>query len=433
MLHRILLIAKRDYVAVVFQKAFLIGLVVLPLLLGGGFVGLALLRVQQGPGEKQVVVIDHTRTAAGFVIETARQRSAAERDKASAQLVVPRYAFEELPLDESNPGGQRLALSDRVRKGELFAFIDIGPGVLHGEAGRVDFYTNAGNMGASLPWLHDVINSGLRKARLAQLGVDPSHFDEVLRDVPVVPMSLASKDEKTGKIRQGRNRNLVEGAVPAVLMIMLTMIAMMGAAPMLSAVAEDKLQRVYEMLLASVTPFEIITGKVVASVGCSLTSSAFYVIGGLLALQGLAMIGAAPVELLPWFFVYVICQVTMLSAVGAAAGSACSAPRDAQQLTPLLIFPLMLPLFLLVPLVDQPNGYLATALSFFPPFTPAVMMLRQGLPGGVPGWEPWVGLMGMLVWTVVVTWAAARIFRVGILLQGQPPRLAEMLRWAARG
>jgi ABC-2 type transport system permease protein len=433
MLHRILLIAKRDYVAVVFQKAFLIGLVVLPLLFGGGFVGLALLRVQQGAGDKQVVVIDHTRAAASFVIGTARQRSAVERDKASAQLVVPRYTFEDLPPDDSDPGGQRLALSNRVRRGELFAFIDIGLGVLHGEAGRVDVYTNAGNTGTFLPWLREVINSGLRKARLTQLGVDPSRFDEVLREVPVVPMNLASRDEKTGEIHDGRNKNLVEGAVPAVLMILLTMIAMMGAAPMLSAVAEDKLQRVYEMLLASVTPFELITGKVIASVGCSLTSSAFYVTGGLLALQGMAMIGVAPLELLPWFFVYVICQVTMLSALGAAVGSACSAPRDAQQLTPLLIFPMMLPMFLVVPLVDQPNGYLATALSFFPPFTPAVMMLRQAMPGGVPGWEPWVGLAGMLVWTVVVTWAAGRIFRVGILLQGQPPRLGEMLRWAARG
>jgi hypothetical protein len=126
MLHRILLIAKRDYLAVVLQKAFLIGLVVLPLLLGGGFVGLALLRVQQGAGDKRVVILDHTGAAARFVIETAQQKSAAERDKASAQLVVPRYAFEDLPPDDSDPGGQRLTLSDRVRRGELFAFIDIG-------------------------------------------------------------------------------------------------------------------------------------------------------------------------------------------------------------------------------------------------------------------------------------------------------------------
>jgi ABC-2 type transport system permease protein len=123
----------------------------------------------------------------------------------------------------------------------------------------------------------------------------------------------------------------------------------------------------------------------------------------------------------------------MLSAFGAALGAACSAPRDAQQLTPFMMAPVIIPLFLIVPLAQQPNGVFATVVSLIPPFTPLVMMMRQAMPGGVPAWQPWVGLVGVLSCALLVTWAAARIFRVGILLQGKPPRLADMVRWAARG
>jgi ABC-2 type transport system permease protein len=52
------------------------------------------------------------------------------------------------------------------------------------------------------------------------------------------------------------------------------------------------------------------------------------------------------------------------------------------------------------------------------------------MPVGVPVWQPWVGLAGILLWTVGGTWVAARIFRVGILMQGQPPKLSEIIRWA---
>jgi ABC-2 type transport system permease protein len=61
------------------------------------------------------------------------------------------------------------------------------------------------------------------------------------------------------------------------------------------------------------------------------------------------------------------------------------------------------------------------------------MMMRQSLPGGVPAWQPLLGLLGIGLWTVGVAWGAARIFRVGILMQGKTPTLPEMLRWAVRG
>jgi ABC-2 type transport system permease protein len=72
-------------------------------------------------------------------------------------------------------------------------------------------------------------------------------------------------------------------------------------------------------------------------------------------------------------------------------------------------------------------------MSLIPPFTPVLMLLRQAMPGGVPAWQPWVGLAGALAFAVVTVWAASRIFRVAILLQGKPPKLAEMARWAMKG
>ena len=61
------------------------------------------------------------------------------------------------------------------------------------------------------------------------------------------------------------------------------------------------------------------------------------------------------------------------------------------------------------------------------------MILRQAMPGGVPAWQPWVGLAGVAVWTLLIDLGrGAAVFRIGILLQGQTPKLAELLRWVVR-
>jgi ABC-2 type transport system permease protein len=436
MLHRILLIAKRDYMAVVMTKAFLIGLVVLPLMMGSGFFGLALMRVTQGNSAKRVAIIDHTGIAAGAIIRAAERKIAYEKaDNAAPQLTGNNYTFEEIKVDESGLPALRLALSDRVRNHGLFAFIEVDGNALDplqasdSARGKVRFYADSGNMGAAQGWLMDAVEKGLLRARLERDGVDERRFDPV----PMESMSLISRDAKTGAIRGGHKNSPVEAAVPIVLMILMMMMTLLGAASMLSVVAEDKMQRVFEMLLASATPFELMAGKILASVGTSLTSSVFYITGGLLVMSGMSVIGLARFDLLPWFFVYIICQVTMLSALGAALGSACSVPRDAQQLTPLVILPIMAPIILIAPLIQEPNGIFTTAVSFFPPFTPAVMMMRQAMPGGVPAWQPWIGLAGVVLWALALTWAAARVFRVGLLMQGQTPRLPELVRWVVRG
>jgi ABC-2 type transport system permease protein len=90
-------------------------------------------------------------------------------------------------------------------------------------------------------------------------------------------------------------------------------------------------------------------------------------------------------------------------------------------------------LFLLAPILQAPNGAVSTVMSFLPPFTPLIMLMRQAMPAGVPAWQPWVSLAGVIAWTVFTTWAAARIFRIGILAQGKTAKISEMARWAIKG
>jgi ABC-2 type transport system permease protein len=338
---------------------------------------------------------------------------------------------------EANEAAQLLALSNRIRSGDLFLVLDISADTLKPPDAKkkelVHYYTNS-SLNQIGVWLPAAVNDGLRRVRLAQLGVDPARIPEAMRDVDVVSMNLVTADPVTGKIVPGEKRNIVQaGAVSFFLVFLLVMVVIIGSMPNLSAVAEDKTQRVFEMLLVSASSFELMMGKVVAALGASLTTSALYIIGGLMVLAGLASFGLAPLALLPWFFVYLIADVIILSALGVALGSSVSGTQDAQQLGFILILPIMIPMFMLSPVMQQPNGPLAVAMSFIPPFTPVLMLLRQSLPGGVPWWQPWLGLVGVALFALATVWAAARIFRIGILSQGKTPKLSELAQWVVRG
>jgi ABC-2 type transport system permease protein len=440
-----LLVAKRDYLASIRSKPFLFGLIVFPIVFGGSFIGIALMKAKPDIQERRIAIVDRTGVAAAPVIDAAAEKNTEGLfDKVTGRQLTPRYVFETLVPDDANPNAQRLALSGRVRRRELFAFLEIGRDALHPpkiadsakapESSHAGFYSNAGGIDQARSWIADAVNSGLRRARLEQLGVDRSRFADVLAYTNVQTMALVSRDEKTGSIGAPRKQNEVEAfVVPFVLVMLLVMIVLSSAGSMLGAVAEDKMQRVYEMLLASATPFQLIMGKVVAATGLSLTSSTLYVVGGLFVLQAMALMGMAPLGLLPWFVVYLVAEMMVVSGLAAALGAACATPSDAQHLALPLFAPVLIPMFVMMPVMQQPNSGFATVLSLFPPFTPVLMMMRQALPGGVPAWQPWVGLLGTIAWTVGAAWAAARIFRVGILMQGKTPSFSDLIRWAVRG
>ena len=443
--NRIVLIAKRDYLAAIKSKPFLFGLILTPVLAGSGFIGMAVMKAKPEIADRHIAVVDRTGITTPALADAVAVKNLRDIfDKTTGKQTQPRCLIEAVAPDDADPTAQRLVLSDRVRRHEIFAFLEIGRDALHAPPGanpeklaasfRVDYYSNAGAIDDTRSWLSGPVNDALRSTRLAQLGIDRARFSEVLAPAAMQSMSLLARDPKTGRLEEAHKKGELEGfIVPFGMMMLLAMMVIMSSAPMLGAVAEDKQQRVFEMLLGSATPFELMMGKMFSAVALTMTSSVLYLGAALFVLQSMAMMGMAPFNVLPWFFLYMIADVLVVSSLAIAVGSACASPNDAQHLAMLVMAPSLVPLFLLAPIIQAPNGPIATAMSFFPPFTPLIMLLRQAMPGGVPVWQPWLALVGVIAWTLFAAWAAARIFRIGILVQGKSARISEMARWALKG
>ena len=90
-------------------------------------------------------------------------------------------------------------------------------------------------------------------------------------------------------------------------------------------------------------------------------------------------------------------------------------------------------MFMMTSVIREPNSAVVRGFSFFPFATPTLMIARQATPPGLPWWEPVLGAVLVLATTVLCVWAAGRIFRVGILMQGKGARIGEIFKWVFRG
>jgi ABC-2 type transport system permease protein len=198
---------------------------------------------------------------------------------------------------------------------------------------------------------------------------------------------------------------------------------------LLRSVIEERTNRVIEVLVSSVTPFELMLGKILGLGAVGLTLLASWAAAGVIL--SLSLGRALPVSAadIGMFVLYFVPGYFLFAALLGTIGSVVSSEREAQPfLTPLslmLVFPVMMG----IAIAQSPDHWLARALSFFPLLTPSLMLFRFAIKAP-PAWEiaaTWLVLVGS---TIAMSWAAARIFRVGILLTGKRPTFPEIVRWA---
>lgn len=422
-MQKILKVAQREYIETAKTKAFILGIVMVPLLVGGIIViSSRMSRDTTGPRPTvKVAVADLSNELADEVkasVDEYNQKNPRRR------IQVHQLETQETPDTAENEGRNQL------RQGLVDAYVVLDKDILEGQ-GKIHLYTykpKASNI--DIFWtIEDLFRKAVVNQRLKMH--DLSH--ELLAKLPElqqVPIERVEMGSAEGQDRVQRETDrLIKMMVPFFFMYLIFMGIIGTGQHMISSVIEEKNSRVIEVLLSALSPFQLMAGKILGLGGIGLTVVGLW--GGAAYItarwQGLS-IDISP-QLAVYFTVYYILGFLMFSSVLAAAGSICNTIKETHSLMMPITVILLVPLLSWIRIVQSPDGTLARASSFLPPLTPMVMILRL-----CSGSEIWtveiIASILLLVATVLAAmWFAAKVFRTGILMYGKRPGLREVCRW----
>jgi ABC-2 type transport system permease protein len=432
--NKIFAIGRAEYLQAVRSKAFLIGLFLMPVLMGGSIVFQVMLDDQVDLRERTCAVVDSTGELYP-VLESAlaeRNESIWETDEETGERTQTRPAF---ALEVCVPDGDErvdVALSARVESGDLHGFLLIGEYVLSsGDMGErpLAYHTREPTFTELPDWLESTLNEEVRRRRFDAAGVDRELVAKLDRRVRLSTWGLAA-ERSDGTVEEAEEENeLRTFGIPAAAMFLLFMLVMTSAPQLMNQVLEEKMQRIAEVLVSAVTPFELMLGKLLGSAGVSMTLALCYLGGVAWATNHWGVAHFVPLIVYVWFIVMMLFALLMYGSLFSALGSACSELRDAQSMMMPAMIILMVPLFAWTAVLESPNGTVAQVLTYFPTATPMVFLIRLLAPPGPPVWEIFAALGMCIVTMLVLVWASGKIFRIGVLSQGQTPTFGKLISW----
>jgi ABC-2 type transport system permease protein len=432
-MYEILIIAIREFKTSVKTKGFIIGLIVFPIFMGGSLFAWAIFKDRVDVDTKTIYVVDYTNEVGESIVNAAKHRNEKELyDTATGKQVKPKYEIVIETPDTSKDSDQLYQLSERVRKKEIHAFVVIGKDVVRPkgnmEKAGVKYYSENSFMDDIRHWMNWPLNEHIRRIRVDEMGIDDAQSAVLFHWIDVKGMGLIEASSNGEGMQDAKESSPIEAIlIPYVMLMLLFMMVIMSAVPLLNSVMEEKTERIAEVLLGSVTPFQFMLGKVIGGLSVSFTGAIVYVILGVFASTRLGVADLVPIELIPWFFIYLFFSILMFGSIMASLGSACNDSKDAQNLQFPAMIPILLPLFVVMPILREPLGSFATTMSLIPPFTPFLMLVRQASPATIPLWQPIIGMVGICLFTLLTIWSGGKVFRAMILMQGKKPSLGTLL------
>lgn len=219
--------------------------------------------------------------------------------------------------------------------------------------------------------------------------------------------------------------------LPVIVAILIMLALATGSQYLIQAVVDEKENRTIEVVVSTLTPFQLMAGKIIGLTAVILTQISTWIIGGLIAIVALRdrftflrELSVTP-EFVFGMILLVVLQLLLYSAIMAAIGSMAAELKQAQSLSGPFILLAILPEFFLPALLIDPNGVIAVALSLIPFTSPFVLAFRYGMTS-VPIWQFALATVLMAATTLLTMRLAARIFRAGILRYGQQMPLSEV-------
>ncbi len=404
-------ILRREYVESVRKKSFLFGLVATPLLMIFMiYFPLAARHIVAGEA-LHLAIVDR---AGGWAEPVRGELLAEEGGRRAPPLTVEIVAAEaaDAPLAH---------LEERVRAGELTGWI-LFPADFD-STGRFQYSAETITDPAALERIEARVERVVSRRRAAQLGLPPESMDALLAPVAMKTFQIGREGE--------READFTAVYLRAVTFVLVLFFALMPTGQILMrSVIEEKSNRVIEVLLSSVTPRELMVGKIFGLGAVGLTMlAAWACCAVLLALRGGAAGGGIPWDprLALVFLLYFVPGYFFYAAVLASIGSICTSEREAQPfLTPISLL-LVLPVMIGLVIAQNPDHALVRVLSFVPFVAPSLMLFRHAIRAPAV-WETAATWGFLVACTAAMIAASARIFEVGVLMTGKRPTIPELLR-----
>lgn len=434
-------VARREFVATVFTKAFIIGLLVLPAMIAFFvLIGPRLFNADGFTVEGELAVIDATGevmpdlragltegtdTADVFELIRRTRAEAAGGSVAEALAAKPRLDLVELPpgdIDEAKawliapmPETRRLALAvihdDAVR-----------PRAGETSLGSFDLYVPPGQDQRAEIAIQQVLREAIVAARMRDAGLDRARINE-LTTIPRVRSITVTDEEERETV------GALNAMLPFAFMFLLIMSVMGSGQGLLTTMIEEKSSRVVEVLLSAVSPMQLMAGKLLGHMAVSLLAMSLYVGLGVLTLTSFSLMGLLDPSLIAWLLLFFLIAFFTIGSLMMAAGAAVNDMREAQSLMTPLMLVLILPWFLWIPISRDPSSTLSVIASFVPPINTFGMLMRMASTEPPPLWQVWASVAIGVVGVVAAIWFAAKVFRIGILMFGRPPDLKTLVRW----
>ena len=449
-MNRILTVAQSEFLSLIRTKAFIIGILLVPVLMVVFITFMSYAEDHVDTTDRRIAVVDET-----GVLWEPLQRAAAEHNADAgegADKTEPQFLLERVEPGARAKDDVAVELSQRVKAKDLFAFIELPKDILivrepekktaaqrkaEREQGQDDeedgptfkFYAETASARPVTNWLEDAVNQAVSEYRFTTAGVDQTLVKKLASNVSITPFGLVERSADGAAVPAKEMDEIARIGLPMFALVLMFMSVMTGAMHLLNAIIEEKMSKISEVLLGSVTPFQLLAGKLVGVVAVSLLLTLVYLVGGIYALLSFGRLDLIDPVLIGWFLVFMVCAALMFGAIFLAIGSACSDLKDSQSMVQPAMMLIILAYLASFVVMRAPESGLSVGLSMFPTITPFAMMLRLVMPPGPPLWQVLVSVVLLIAATAGVVWAAGRIFRVGLLMQGKPPNIPELLKW----
>jgi ABC-2 type transport system permease protein len=405
------LIVKREYAERVKSKAFIFMTLLIPGVMIVAF-GAMLLTAAHAGANEHIGIASNNQALAEEV-----------RDDLASSKAAPITAEVVAPAGEA----ERAALQQQVDSKQLDGYVWVGskpsgaPDVNYISRSTSDLFVKSR--------IEEAVSKAEMRTRLRAQGLPEAEVDRML-----APVSVDSTQIKDGKlVSSDSTKSFLTGYVMVFLLYFSVTYYAMNVA---RSVIQEKTSRIFEVMLATVKPEEMMAGKMLGVGAAGLTQIMLWI--SIAAIASFATVvthsgmpaihlGISLVQVLG-FCIYFLLGFAFYSAVAAAAGACFNAESEVQQLSFVIVMPMFVAVMSYAYILSSPNSAYSVFLSMFPPTAPLAMFLRMTaqMP---PLWEIATSIVLMLGAIYGTLWIAARIYRVGILMYGKRPNLPELLRW----